>query len=86
MCSNVRPNKRCGSYLLDIITKYATGVEAILAKFNGKGMADTHLSGGDCGDEAATANHCYDKGMKDKKRHGEEMVEMTDHATKHQPK
>jgi hypothetical protein len=42
--------------LLDIATKYTMGEEAMLANFSDKVKATTHLSGGDGGDDATTAN------------------------------
>ena len=68
---------------------YATREKAILDNFSGKGKAGTHLSGGDGGDEAATANHCHGKKKKkkkDMKHRGEEMVAMANRATHPQPK
>jgi hypothetical protein len=60
--------------LLDIATKYATGEEAVQANFSSKAKAASHLSGGDSGDDHASAQRRHNKMARDRKHYGEMLA------------
>jgi hypothetical protein len=80
-----RETPRMMRELLDVATQYAIGEEAVQANFRGKAKAIGHLSGGDGADDPTSSQRRRDRRNEDRKCHGEEMVAMTDYATRPQP-